>query len=56
MAVHETLAYLGEPTSPPRMAPVRGPPLQEMPDAAPTDCNPQAQPALDYELDQRIAW
>ena len=33
-AVREILAHLGEPTSPPPMAPARGPPLWEMPDAA----------------------
>ena len=55
-SVREILAYLGEPTSPPRLAPARGPPLWEMPDAAPTECDPQAQPAPDYEFDQRIAW
>jgi hypothetical protein len=38
------------------MAPARGPPLWEMPDAAPTECDPQAQPAPDDEFDQRIAW
>jgi len=27
-----------------------------MPDAAPTECDAQAQPAPDYEFDQRIAW
>jgi murein endopeptidase len=27
-----------------------------MADAAPTECDPQAQPAPDYEFDQRIAW
>ncbi len=54
--MREILAHLGEPTSPPRMAPARGPPLWEMSDAAPTECDPQAQPAPDYEFDQRIAW
>ena len=33
MAVCEILAHLGEATSPPRIAPARGPPLREMPDA-----------------------
>jgi hypothetical protein len=32
-AVREIPAHLGEPTSPPRMAPARGPPLWEMPTA-----------------------
>ncbi len=55
MAVREILAHLGEPSSPPPMAPARGPPLWEMPDAAPTECDPQAQPAPAYQFDQRIA-
>ena len=55
-AVREILAYLGEPTSPPRMAPARGPPLWEMADAGQGECDPQAQPVPDYEFDQRIAW
>lgn len=54
--VHDILAHLGEPTSPPRMVPARCPPLWDMSDAAPTECDPQAQPAPDYEFDQRIAW
>lgn len=44
MAVHDILAHLDEPTSPPRMAPVRGPPLWEMSDAAPIQCDLQADP------------
>jgi len=55
-AVREILTYLGEPTSPPRMAPARGPPLWEMPDAGQGQFDPNAQPAPDYEFDQRIAW
>ena len=51
-------------TDPPRrLAPARGPPLWEMPDAEPGESDPraspfdpQAQPALDYEFNQRIAW
>ncbi len=34
----------------------RGPPLWDMPDAGQRDFDPQAQPAPDYEFDQRIAW
>ena len=56
MVVREILAYLGEPDIAPRMAPARCSPLWEMLDAAPTECDPQAQPAPDYEFDQRIAW
>jgi hypothetical protein len=56
MAVREILACLGEPTSAPPMAPARGPPLSEMPDAGKDRFDPQAQPAPDYEFDQRVAW
>jgi hypothetical protein len=55
-AAPQILARLGEPTSPPRLAPARGPPLCEMPDAGKGESDPQAQPAPDYELNQRIAW
>ncbi len=54
--MREILAYVGEPISPSPMALARGPPLREMPDAAPTECDPRAQPAPDYEFDERIAW
>ena len=56
LAVREILAYVGEPTSPPRISPARGPPLWEMSDAEQEQFDPQAQPAPDYEFDQRIAW
>jgi hypothetical protein len=55
-AVREILAHLGEPTSPPRTAPARGPLLWEMADAGQGEFDPQAQPAPDYEFDQRMAW
>ncbi len=55
-AVREILSHLGEPTSPPPIAPARGPPLWEMADAEQGEFDPQAQPAPDYEFDQRIAW
>jgi hypothetical protein len=55
-AMREILAPLGEPTSPPCLAPARGPPLWEMVDAGQGGFDPQAQPAPDYEFDQRIAW
>jgi hypothetical protein len=55
-AVRDILAHLGEPTTPPRMAPARGPPLWEMPDAGRDEFDLLAQPAPDYEFDQRIAW
>jgi hypothetical protein len=54
--VRDILAHLGEATSPPRLMPARGPPLWEMPDAGQAEFDPQAQPAPDYEFDQRNAW
>jgi len=55
-SVRQILAHLGEPTSPPRLAPARGPPLWEIPVAEQGGFDPQAQPVPDYEFDQRIAW
>ena len=54
--VRDILIHLGEPTAPPRIAPARGPPLGELPPAGHRAIDPQAQPAPDYEFDQRIAW
>ena len=55
VVVRDILAHLGEPTAPPRMAPARGPPLWDVPVAG-LGGDPQAQPAPDYNFDQRIAW
>ena len=54
--VRAILANLGEPTAPPRIAPARGPPLWDLPDARTGACDPHAQPAPEYAFDQRIAW
>ncbi len=54
--IREILGHLGEPTSPPRLLPARGPPLWEMPGSEPGESDPQAQPAPDYESDQRVTW
>jgi hypothetical protein len=43
-------------TSPPRIAPARGPPLGEIAHAGQGEFDPQAQLAPDFEFDQRIAW
>ena len=56
VAIREILGHLGEPTSPPRLAQARGPPLWAMPDAALGALDPQAQPVPEYEFDQRSAW
>ena len=53
--VRDILGHLGEPTTPPRIAPARGPPLW---DAATHDpaADPLLQSAPAFEFDQRIAW
>ena len=63
--IWEILGHLGEPTSPPRLMPARGPSLGEMPGGGPGGIEPQAKPEPDYaakqvpcwdEFDQRVAW
>jgi len=49
VVIREILGHLGEPTSPPRLLPARGPPLWEMPGAELGESDPQAQPAPDYD-------
>jgi hypothetical protein len=53
--VRDILAHLCGATSPPRLMSARGPPLWQMPDAGQDEYDPQAQPAPNYEFDQRIA-
>ncbi|MBP6565129.1 MAG: hypothetical protein KA200_05845 [Burkholderiales bacterium] len=45
----DILHHTGEPTAPPRIAPARGPPLQDLPDATTGDADPHAQPAPEVE-------
>jgi len=45
-----------EPTAPPCVARARRPPLWDLPDAGAGTFDPHAQPAREYEFDQRIAW
>ena len=54
--IQAILGHLGEPTSPPRPRPARGPPLWEMQDRGSDAINPQAQPMPDDAFDQRVAW
>ena len=62
VVIRKILGHLGEPTAPPKIKSARGPPLWEMPGSEPGEAgwpgaiDPQAQPALAYEFDQRIAW
>ena len=48
--------HLGEPTSPPRLRPARGPPLWAMQDRGADAINPHAQPMPDLEFGKRVAW
>jgi len=43
------LANLGEPTAPPRIAPARGPPLWDLPDARTCDFDSHPQSASEYD-------
>ena len=56
VVIREILGHLGEPKSPPRLMPARGPPLWEMPGSEPAKGDPRAQPQPHDEFDQRIAW
>jgi hypothetical protein len=38
--IHDILVHLGEPTAPPQIAPARGPPLCDLPDAGPGSFDP----------------
>jgi hypothetical protein len=62
-SIGHILDHLGEPSSPPAVAPARGPPLWEMAQTEPgasdpwaSQFDPQAQPAPEHQFDQRIAW
>ncbi len=55
--IRDILVHLGEPTTPPRIAPARGPPLWAATDAEHDPAaDPLLQPAPAFEFDQRIAW
>ncbi len=54
--LRDILAHCGEPTAPPRIAPARGPPRWDLPDAGPGGFDPHAQPPPEVEFDQRVAW
>lgn len=65
MQIKPILDHIGVDSEPPHIAPARGPPLWEecgeaqMGDGAqvePTDWDLAAQPAPDFEVDQRISW
>lgn len=63
--IRHILDHIGADSEPPRISPARGPPLwddcsdAQMDDGAqtePADWDLAAQPAPDFEVDQRISW
>jgi hypothetical protein len=54
--IRDILLPVGAPTAPPRIAPARGPPLWDLPDARTGGFDPHAPPAAAVEFDQRVAW
>ena len=61
--VQRILGHIGEPCTPPRIAPARGPPLWEEDEAGAIILDderfagyPLAQPEPEYEFDQRVTW
>ena len=65
--IRQILEHIGVDSEPPRIAPARGPPLWDDCDAQTddgvhiepdwaTDWDGAAQPAPDYEVDQRVNW
>jgi hypothetical protein len=56
-SITRILAYLGEPTQAPRIAPpTRGPSLEEDFDTREGDTFALSEPLPEYELDQRASW
>jgi hypothetical protein len=56
LVICDILDHLGVPTTSPRLMPARGLPLWDWLNLASGQFDPQAQPASDYEFDQRVAW
>jgi hypothetical protein len=54
--LRNSLVHLGEPMTPPTVAPARDPPLWDRPPAGQREIDPQAQPAGDCAFDQRVTW
>ncbi len=54
--IHKILEHIGVAPEAPRITQARGPPLWEIPGSEPGESDPQAQPAPDYEFDQRVTW
>lgn len=61
--VQRILSHIGEPATPPPIAPARGPPSLEEDDSGAIfldaerfSGDPLAQPEPDYEFDQRLTW
>ena len=61
--IRQILNHIGVASDPPHIGPARGPPLCDGCDAqvddglqSKPDCDLSAQPAPDYEVDQRVHW
>ena len=54
--VARILTHLGEPAQPPRIAPARGPPAWDDLLVPLPDWDALAQPAPEFQFDQRISW
>jgi hypothetical protein len=61
--VQRILGHIGEPCTPPRIAPARGPPSWEEDEAEAVFLDeerclgdPLAEPEPEYEFDQRVTW
>jgi hypothetical protein len=54
--VERILTHIGEPSRPPQVAPARGPPTGDGAPEPMPDWDLLAQPAPDFEFDQRVAW
>jgi hypothetical protein len=55
-ARHAILTSLGEPTSPPDVAPARGPPLWEQPAEPVAHWEDTPAPVPEFVFDQRLSW
>ena len=55
-AVRSILTHLGEPTSPPQVAPARGPPLWDQAPEPLANWDDAPAPVPEFVFDQRLSW
>jgi hypothetical protein len=55
-ALNTILAHLGEPTSPPEVAPARGPPLWDQAPEPLANWDDAPAPVPEFVFDQRLSW